>query len=60
MEWSVKLNKALLSYTDFCEIKEITSLEGEASASNRKGHLIFFYEWEITADWKGNVTVLEL
>lgn len=39
----------------FCEIKEITKLEGEASASNRKAKLIFFYEWEITAKWKGHV-----
>ncbi|RWS13771.1 activator of 90 kDa heat shock protein ATPase 1-like protein [Dinothrombium tinctorium] len=35
------------------EITDITSIEGEAVANNRKGKLIFFYEWNIKADWKG-------
>lgn len=39
----------------FCEIKEVTKIEGEASANNRKAKLFFFYEWEIKADWKGKL-----
>jgi len=37
-----------------CQINSLTSIEGEASASNRKSKLFFFYEWEIKAEWKGN------
>jgi activator of HSP90 ATPase len=33
---------------------EVEKCEGEARANNRKGKLIFFYEWEITVKWKGN------
>jgi len=36
-----------------CEIKEITSIEGEASANNRKAKLIFFYEFVIKGEWSG-------
>ncbi|RUS92072.1 hypothetical protein EGW08_000096 [Elysia chlorotica] len=36
-----------------CEIKEITHIEGEASANNRKAKLIFFYEFEIKGEWSG-------
>ncbi|KAH9519589.1 AHA1, activator of heat shock 90kDa protein ATPase [Bulinus truncatus] len=36
-----------------CEITEITSIEGEASANNRKAKLIFFYEFEIKGVWSG-------
>jgi len=43
--------------SDFCEIKEVTKIEGEASANNRKAKLFFFYEWEITAKWTGIVTL---
>ncbi|XP_071535028.1 activator of 90 kDa heat shock protein ATPase homolog 1 isoform X2 [Panulirus ornatus] len=32
-------------------IKEISKCEGEATASNRKGKLIFFYEWVLKMDW---------
>jgi len=32
-------------------ITEITSMEGEAVANNRKAKLIFFYEWVIKAKW---------
>ncbi|XP_013398700.1 activator of 90 kDa heat shock protein ATPase homolog 1 [Lingula anatina] len=39
----------------WCEIKEVTKVEGEASASNRKAKLIFFYEWEVEADWTGQL-----
>ncbi|XP_062616577.1 activator of 90 kDa heat shock protein ATPase homolog 1-like [Saccostrea cucullata] len=37
----------------FCEIKEVTSIEGEASANNRKAKLIFFYEFVIKGEWSG-------
>lgn len=37
------------------EVYEITSIEGEAVANNRKAKLIFFYEWVIKAKWKGQV-----
>ena len=36
-------------------IEEVDKIEGEARANNRKGKLIFFYEWEITLKWKGHV-----
>jgi len=36
-----------------CEVKELTKIEGEASANNRKAKLFFFYEWELKASWKG-------
>lgn len=36
-------------------IEEVEKCEGEARANNRKGKLIFFYEWEITLKWKGHV-----
>jgi len=39
--------------TGHCVIKELTKIEGEASANNRKAKLFFFYEWELTANWKG-------
>ncbi|XP_053668794.1 activator of 90 kDa heat shock protein ATPase homolog 1 [Anopheles marshallii] len=36
-----------------CTITKIDKLEGEATANNRKGKLIFFYEWNIVLVWKG-------
>lgn len=36
-----------------CKIIEVTSVEGEAVANNRKGKLIFFYEWVIKCNWQG-------
>lgn len=36
-----------------CEVTEVSKLEGEASINNRKGKLIFFYEWNLKADWTG-------
>ncbi|KAK1796041.1 hypothetical protein P4O66_009146 [Electrophorus voltai] len=54
----------------FCEITDVSKIEGEASINNRKGKLIFFYEWTIKASWtgtskngikyKGNIEVLNL
>jgi len=38
-----------------CIISEVSSIEGEAVANNRKGKLIFFYEWVIKCQWKGVV-----
>lgn len=32
-------------------IKEVTKCEGDATVSNRKGKLIFFYEWVVVMDW---------
>lgn len=39
----------------FCELKEVTSIEGEASANNRKAKLIFFYEFVIKGEWSGKL-----
>lgn len=36
-----------------CKIEELTKVEGEASANNRKAKLFFFYEWELKASWTG-------
>lgn len=35
------------------EISEMDKVEGDAVANNRKGKLIFFYEWDISLTWKG-------
>ncbi|CAL1534985.1 unnamed protein product [Lymnaea stagnalis] len=57
--WSKEKIKELLLGLKFenekgiCEIKEINSIEGEASANNRKAKLIFFYEFEIKGEWSG-------
>ncbi|XP_059052985.1 activator of 90 kDa heat shock protein ATPase homolog 1 [Achroia grisella] len=39
-----------------CKITELEKLDGEASANNRKGKLIFFYEWDIKLKWEGKLT----
>lgn len=31
-------------------------MNGEATANNRKAKLIFFYEWDLSMDWKGSLT----
>uniref|UniRef100_UPI003AACBA0C activator of 90 kDa heat shock protein ATPase homolog 1-like isoform X1 n=1 Tax=Centroberyx gerrardi TaxID=166262 RepID=UPI003AACBA0C len=36
-----------------CQLTEVSRLEGEASINNRKGKLIFFYEWQLKASWTG-------
>ncbi|KAM8915410.1 activator of 90 kDa heat shock protein ATPase homolog 1b [Spinachia spinachia] len=36
-----------------CEVTEVSKVEGEASINNRKGKLIFFYEWNLKATWIG-------
>jgi hypothetical protein len=56
--WSKDILKSLLLSVKFetpqgnGEVKEVTSITGEASANNRKGKLIFFYEWDIKLKWK--------
>ncbi|XP_066140824.1 activator of 90 kDa heat shock protein ATPase homolog 1 isoform X1 [Euwallacea fornicatus] len=37
------------------KIKGVEKCEGEACANNRKGKLIFFYEWDITLNWEGTL-----
>lgn len=39
-----------------CEVTKIETCEGEAVANNRKGKLIFFYEWNLTLAWNGNLS----
>ncbi|XP_026164122.1 activator of 90 kDa heat shock protein ATPase homolog 1-like isoform X2 [Mastacembelus armatus] len=36
-----------------CQVTDINKLDGEASINNRKGKLIFFYEWQLGASWQG-------
>uniref|UniRef100_A0A3Q1HW25 Activator of Hsp90 ATPase AHSA1-like N-terminal domain-containing protein n=1 Tax=Anabas testudineus TaxID=64144 RepID=A0A3Q1HW25_ANATE len=36
-----------------CQVTDVDKLEGEASINNRKGKLIFFYEWQLRAGWLG-------
>lgn len=44
-----------------CEVTEVSKVEGEASINNRKGKLIFFYEWNLKAIWTGkNKTCLSV
>jgi len=38
-----------------CIITEVQKCEGEAVANNRKGKLIFFYEWDIVLKWAGRL-----
>ncbi|XP_068198556.1 activator of 90 kDa heat shock protein ATPase homolog 1-like isoform X2 [Antennarius striatus] len=36
-----------------CHVTDVAKLEGDASINNRKGKLIFFYEWQLRANWLG-------
>lgn len=36
-----------------CEITDLSNIDGEASINNRKGKLIYFYEWVVKASWTG-------
>ncbi|XP_050500406.1 activator of 90 kDa heat shock protein ATPase homolog 1 [Diabrotica virgifera virgifera] len=36
-------------------IKDVEKVTGEASANNRKGKLIFFYEWDLVINWSGKL-----
>lgn len=59
-EWSKRQFKELLvnlgvedDSVGYCRTTEITSIEGEATANNRKAKLIFFYEFNLKLSWKG-------
>lgn len=57
--WSTdKLKELFLAVTvqgeeGSCEVTEVSKLDGEASINNRKGKLIFFYEWDVKLNWTG-------
>lgn len=36
-----------------CKITDVSNIDGEASINNRKGKLIYFYEWVVKASWTG-------
>lgn len=36
-----------------CHVEKVDKVDGEATANNRKGKLIFFYEWNVVLQWKG-------
>lgn len=36
-----------------CRIVKANKVDGEATANNRKGKLIFFYEWNVVLEWDG-------
>merc|ERR1712002_896302 len=42
------------------KIDEVKKIFGEATINNRKGKLIYFYEWELTLNYKGKVAGSEL
>ncbi|XP_028293074.1 activator of 90 kDa heat shock protein ATPase homolog 1b [Gouania willdenowi] len=57
--WSSEKLKSLLvglsvdNEDGMVEVTEVSKVEGEASINNRKGKLIFFYEWNLKAVWIG-------
>lgn len=59
--WSKdKLNELLLHFEIVdgnlsSKIIEFDKLQGEATANNRKGKLIFFYEWDLVISWQGRI-----
>jgi len=60
-EWSKeRITEHLLSInvkneTGEWKVREVTKVDGEASANNRKAKLIFFYEFVIKLEWKGSL-----
>lgn len=38
-----------------CVVNEVDKCNGEATVNNRKGKLIFFYEWELVLKWSGRL-----
>ncbi|XP_029903452.1 activator of 90 kDa heat shock protein ATPase homolog 1-like [Myripristis murdjan] len=74
--WSAERLKQLLlgvrveGEDGVCSVTDVSKVEGEASINNRKGKLIYFYEWLLRASWmgtsrtgiryKGNVEVTNL
>ncbi|XP_011551890.2 activator of 90 kDa heat shock protein ATPase homolog 1 [Plutella xylostella] len=59
--WSKDRLKELLTNLNItqngvdCKISEVEKIDGEASANNRKGKLIFFYEWNLKLKWEGRI-----
>lgn len=59
--WSKERLKELLTNLKIdqhgieCKITEVEKVDGEASANNRKGKLIFFFEWDIKLKWEGRL-----
>lgn len=59
--WSKQKLKELLEGFEInqsgieCRIKSFDKIEGEAAANNRKGKLIFFYEWNLVLKWEGRL-----
>lgn len=47
----------LLVQTNVADLKitGVEKCEGEACANNRKGKLIFFYEWNLVLNWEGKL-----
>lgn len=42
-----------------CRVTSADKIDGEATANNRKGKLIFFYEWNVVLKWEGSLTAGE-
>jgi Activator of HSP90 ATPase len=59
--WVTKFSTPLVVclFSAKCKITEVEKCEGEAVANNRKGKLIFFYEWDIVLKWTGRLKVGE-
>lgn len=38
-----------------CSVVQVDKIDGEATANNRKGKLIFFYEWNVVLKWEGSL-----
>lgn len=60
-QWSQDTIKKLLVGLEIegdhfrCVVTDVDKCQGEAVVNNRKGKLIFLYEWDITASWQGKV-----
>ncbi|CAH8663814.1 unnamed protein product [Dicrocoelium dendriticum] len=60
-QWSIDVIKELFqnfsveNESFVCNSLCITKCEGESHVNNRKGKLIFFYEWHIEGDWTGQL-----
>lgn len=53
------LDKFLIKDDDMlpkCTVYCVDRIDGEATANNRKGKLIFFYEWYIVLKWEGKMS----
>ncbi|KAF6211394.1 hypothetical protein GE061_011906 [Apolygus lucorum] len=59
--WSTDKLKSLLvgaqidSDLALVKLTDLDKIEGDAYVNNRKGKLIFFYEWVLTLTWKGKL-----